>query len=90
MWWRKLNRNCSPTLNLKRPSSCRDFQGGWGDYGEGDRFIGVRVPWQRKVAQVLHEASMEDIAALLHDEVHEYRSVALIMLVYKYQKRPPS
>ena len=65
----------------------RFFKAVEGDYGEGDRFIGVRVPWQRKVARKYYmSASMEDIAALLHDEVHEYRSVALIMLVYKYQK----
>lgn len=58
-----------------------------GEYGEGDKFIGVRVPWQRQVARRYYrQVSLEDIHSLLQDEVHEYRSVALIMLVNKYEK----
>lgn len=69
----------------------RFFQTGEGEYAEGDQFIGVRVPNQRKIAKKYYKAvSLRDIEQLLHSPIHEYRSVALIMLVYRYQKATPS
>ncbi len=56
-------------------------------YGEGDKFLGVIVPVQRKVAQsVYKEISLEEIAELLRDKYHEVRLTALFILVYRYQK----
>lgn len=65
----------------------RFFKTGPGEYGEGDRFIGVTVPQQRKVAKAyFKDIGLADIEELLLDEVHEYRLTALFMLVYKYQR----
>jgi len=58
-----------------------------GGYGEGDKFIGVSVPNQRKVSLIyFKETTLEDIQNLLNSEVHEHRLTALFILVKKYQK----
>lgn len=58
-----------------------------GGYGEGDKFLGVIVPVQRKIAKsVYKEISLEEIAELLRDKYHEVRLTALFILVYRYQK----
>lgn len=63
------------------------FQAEKGGYGEGDQFIGVRVPYQRKIAKKYYQQiTLPDLERLLHDPVHEYRSTALIMLVNKFLK----
>lgn len=63
------------------------FKTGLGEYGEGDKFIGVTVPDQRIVAKKYYsEISLDEVEELLHHSVHEYRLTALIMLVYKYEK----
>lgn len=65
----------------------RFFKTGPGDYGEGDRFIGVTVPNQRKVAKRhAKAASLSDISDLLAEPVHEHRLTAIFMLVYKFEK----
>ena len=65
----------------------RFFQTGEGGYAEGDQFIGVRVPNQRRVAKkYFQKISLDELKRLLHDPVHEYRSTALIILVHKFQK----
>jgi 3-methyladenine DNA glycosylase AlkD len=58
-----------------------------GGYGEGDKFIGVSVPNQRKIAnQHVKEATLDDIQDLLNSGIHEHRLTALFLLVKKYQK----
>ncbi|ACL68950.1 DNA alkylation repair protein [Halothermothrix orenii] len=58
-----------------------------GGYGEGDQFIGVRVPHQRKVAKKYYkQISLKDVSKLLNDPVHEYRLTGLFILINKYQK----
>lgn len=66
------------------PRFFKSFPGG---YGEGDQFLGVKVPEQRKVAkQVFKEITDDEISLLLRDEYHEVRLTALFILVYRYQK----
>jgi 3-methyladenine DNA glycosylase AlkD len=55
-----------------------------GEYGEGDVFIGVRVPDIRKVAKKYNGIDHNVIEELLSDEVHEYRLIALIIMVNVY------
>lgn len=64
----------------------RFFKTGPGEYGEGDRFLGVVVPNTRKVAKSHKDASYEVLEALLESEWHECRLCALLILIEKYRK----
>jgi len=64
----------------------RFFKTGPGEYGEGDVFIGITVPDQRKVARLFIDMNLKDVMSLLDEEVHEYRLTALLILVAKYEK----
>jgi len=58
----------------------RFFKTGPGEYGEGDVFIGVRVPAVRAVVKRLGPLSLESIAELLGSHVHEHRLAAVVAL----------
>ena len=57
----------------------RFFKTGKGEYGEGDKFIGVVVPDIRTVAKQFADLSMADIDRLLAGEWHEMRTCALFI-----------
>ncbi len=60
------------------------FKGG---YGEGDKFIGVTVPNQRKTAKkFFREIELSSVETLLNEPIHEYRLTALFIMVYKFEK----
>jgi 3-methyladenine DNA glycosylase AlkD len=63
------------------------FKTGPGQYGEGDKFLGVIVPEQRQVAKHNWKiVNMEDLEMLIQNPFHEIRLTAIFMLVEKYQK----
>jgi 3-methyladenine DNA glycosylase AlkD len=62
------------------------FKTGPGEYGEGDRFLGIRVPDLRRVAKKHKDLSLDEICELLSSELHEERLLALFLLVHKYDK----
>jgi len=65
----------------------RFFKTGPGDYGEGDIFIGVTVPEQRKIARRYYKTiSFEELEKLLQDPYHECRLTALLTLRLLYEK----
>jgi len=64
----------------------RFFKTGPGQYGEGDKFIGVKVPVIRKVAKEFKALPLAEVECLLHSDIHEERMLALVILVGQFQK----
>lgn len=62
------------------------FKTGRGEYGEGDRFIGVSVPRQRTLAKQIGSLPLTEIDALLQSPYHECRMTALLLLVDMFAK----
>ena len=69
----------------KAKSSAWFFKTGKGDYGYGDKFYGITVPEQRKIAKQFYKtASLADVTKLLQGRFHEERFTALEILVMKF------
>ncbi len=66
--------------------SQRFFKTGPGEYGEGDVFLGVKVPEIRRIARGNRDVPVEDAVELLRSPIHEERLLALLILVLKYAK----
>lgn len=64
----------------------RFFKTGEGQYGEGDVFIGVRVPQTRAVCKQYTGLPLDEVQKLLDSPVHEHRLAAVIILTYQYPK----
>jgi len=56
-----------------------------GQYGYGDKFLGVTVPKIRLVAKLNKGMNLEEIESLLHSPWHEERLLALLILTYKFE-----
>lgn len=68
----------------------RFFKTGKGQYGEGDKFLGIKVPITREVVkQCWAETSFDDLETCIRDGYHEMRLAALLTLVqiYKHAKK---
>lgn len=68
----------------------RFFKTGPGEYGEGDRFLGLRVPTVRALAREARGIAPEDVLPLLTSEWHEARLLALVILVEAYGRADPA
>ncbi|BDA79568.1 DNA alkylation repair protein [Leptospira kobayashii] len=65
----------------------RFFKTEKGEYGYGDKFIGVTVPIQRKIAlKHYKEMDLKEIQTLLDSEFHEARLTGLFILVLRFEK----
>ena len=64
----------------------RFFKTGKGQYGDGDVFLGVMVPYSRAIAKKYFQMPLAKIKGLLDSEFHEERLVAGLILTYKYEK----
>jgi len=67
-------------------AAARFVKTGKGEYGEDDQFIGVRVPAIRTLAKQYRDISVKAVVPILHSPFHEERLLALIMLVYLFEK----
>ncbi|MDR3195149.1 MAG: DNA alkylation repair protein [Tannerella sp.] len=64
----------------------RFFKTGPGQYGEGDRFLGIVVPVTRKIVKAHRQTPLHEIRKLLQNPWHEVRLCALLMLVERCKK----
>ena len=64
----------------------RFFKTGPGEYGAGDRFIGVKIPECRKVARKFHDLGFPDLKKLLQSPIHEDRILALLILRPQFER----
>jgi 3-methyladenine DNA glycosylase AlkD len=76
--------------NLANPEKAkilqRFFKTGKGEYGEGDLFLGITVPEQRKLAKKYQALTLKEVQKLLSSSYHEHRLTSLLILVIKYSK----
>ena len=64
----------------------RYFKTGSGEYAEGDRFLGIRVPVLRQIARQHQQLEVRESVELLHSPYHEARLLALVIMVSSYSK----
>jgi len=85
-----LNELQKELKKLSNPKQAKLLQGffktGEDQYGEGDIFLGIMMPIQRKIAQRFINLDFKDIQKLLNSKIHEYRMVALLILTYIYSQ----
>ena len=73
---------------LARPARAKSnrffFKTAQGEYGAGDRFLGVTVPQLRMLAREYRDMPLKYVVKLLHSPWHEERLLALLILVRQY------
>jgi 3-methyladenine DNA glycosylase AlkD len=62
---------------------------GPGEYGEGDKCLGIPVPVLRRMARAHRDQRMTDVRTLLRSKWHEERALALLILVERYRRALP-
>ena len=82
----KLKQELQKASNLRQAKLLQGFfKTGKGQYGEGDIFLGIKVPVQREIAKK-YNLELKEIQKLLNSKIHEYRLVALFILISKYKQ----
>ncbi|MEI6133053.1 MAG: DNA alkylation repair protein [Bacillota bacterium] len=64
----------------------RFFKTGKGEYAEGDIFLGLVVPIQRKISKQFSNITLNDVSKLLFSPIHEYRLIALFILIEQFKR----
>ncbi len=80
---RELRMHSNPA---RAKSSAWFFKTGRGEYGEGDKFLGLVVAEQRKIAYKFIELPLAEITKLIKSHYHEDRFTALEILVAQYER----
>lgn len=63
------------------------FKTGKGEYGEGDKFLGITVPQTRNIAKKYIGLDFDGISELINSEWHEVRLCGLMILVLRFKKK---
>lgn len=79
----KLRQDATPS---QAAIARRFFKTGPGEYGEGDRFLGLKVPQLRAELPHTDALSEADVLDLLHSEWHEERLLALLVLARRFSR----
>ncbi len=70
----------------QRKNLMRFFKTGEGDYGEGDEFLGLKVPQTRAFVKDCVDMDFSEIQILIESKYHEARLAAVLILVAKYKR----
>lgn len=71
----------------QREQLMRFFKTGPGEYGEGDEFLGLKVPQTREVVRQSKDTALSEIPELLRSRWHEVRLCGLLILVAQFEKQ---
>jgi len=80
---REINKNRNKEKALVLASF---FKTGRGQYGEGDKFLGLMMPIQREIAKKFIGIDLIEIEQMLKSEYHDFRMIGLLILTYQYEK----
>lgn len=84
---KELIKDLKTAVNPERAKNLQwFFKTGKGEYGEGDIFVGISVPDLRKIAKKWQQLGLTEIQILLENQIHEYRQIAIFILVNQYEK----
>lgn len=79
---KELRNNADP---IRAEHAYRFFKTGHGEYGEGDKFLGVPVPSQRAISKKYRELQIEQVVELMQSEWHEERLTAVFILTLQFE-----
>jgi len=80
-------RELGAAADPKRAAASRwFFKTGKGQYGEGDRFLGISTPDLRRIALRYRNLRLKDVERLLRSPIHEHRSAGFEILVAQYSR----
>lgn len=77
-----LKQLANPEIAKHSAQFFKAFEGG---YGEGDLFLGIRVPELRKIARKYRDLELSEVSKLLKNPYHEIRLTAVFIMVYNAQ-----
>ena len=70
----------------QRQGLMRFFKTGEGEYGEGDEFLGLKVPQTRAVVKLVTDLPLSEIPELLANRYHEVRLCGFLLLVWRFER----
>ncbi|MEM0465944.1 MAG: DNA alkylation repair protein [Candidatus Pacearchaeota archaeon] len=84
---KELEKKILENKNLEKAKLLsRFFKTNKGEYGEGDFFLGITVPVQKKIVKEFKELDLNSLQELLNSKFHEKRSISLLILIEQFKK----